>query len=74
MSIPPADEGGEFFESREELGELCERERVGAVGEGFGGIVVCFEKDAVNACGYGGAGERLDELGLATAGVALAAG
>ena len=53
---------------------MGERERVGAVGERFGGIVVRFEEDAVDACGYCRAGERLDEFGLAAAGVSLAAG
>ncbi len=31
-----------------------------------------FEEDAVDACGYTGASQRLDEFWLAAAGVALA--
>jgi len=47
--------------------EEIEAERVGAVGFGVRGVVVDFKKEAVDACGYGGAGEERDELGLATA-------
>jgi hypothetical protein len=74
LDTPAADYCGKFFEAFEEGGELGKREGVGAVGEGFGGVVVGFEEDAVDACGYTGAGERFDEFGLAAAGVALATG
>jgi len=47
--------------------EVVEVEGVGSVGFGVGGVVVDFEEDAVDACGYGGAGEDGDELGLAAA-------
>jgi hypothetical protein len=55
LDAPTADYCGEFFEAFEEGGELRKREGVGAVGEGFGRIVVSFEKDAVDACRYTGA-------------------
>ena len=74
VGAPAADELREFFEACEQGGELREREGVGAVGEGGGGIVVGFEENAVDAGGDAGAGERFDEFGLAAAGVALAAG
>lgn len=45
--------------------EVVEVEGVGAVGFGVGGVIVDFEKNAVDACGYGGAGEDGNELGLA---------
>jgi hypothetical protein len=45
--------------------EVVEVEGVGTVGFGMGGVVVDFEEDAVDACGYGGAGQDRDELGLA---------
>ena len=53
---------------------MRKRKSVGAVGERFGGVVVNFEEDAVDACGYSGAGQGLDEFGLAAARVALASG
>ena len=56
MDAPAAHDRGEFFQAFEEGGELREREGVGAVGKGFGGVVVGFEKDAIDACGYAGAG------------------
>src|SRR6267378_6050402 len=43
---PATDEGGEFFEAREELGKLREGKGVWAVGERGSGIVVGFEEDA----------------------------
>jgi len=41
----------ELFHTREKGRELRERKRVRAVGESGGGIVVCFEEEAVNSCG-----------------------
>ena len=41
-------------------------ESVGSVGFGVGRVVVDFEEDAIDACGYRGAGEDGNELGLAT--------
>ena len=46
--------------------QVIEMKGVGSVGFGFGGVVVDFEEDAVDAGGYGGAGEDGDELGLAS--------
>jgi hypothetical protein len=74
LDRPAAYYCGEFFQALEESGELRKGESVGAVGEGFSRAVVSFEEDAVYACGYAGAGQRLDELRLPAAGVALAAG
>ena len=62
------------LEAGEQGRELRERQGVGAVGERGGGIVVSLEEDAVDTGGYAGARQRLDEFGLAAAGVALAAG
>jgi hypothetical protein len=45
--------------------QQVEAQGVGAVGFGFGGIVVDLEEDAVDAGGDGGAGEHGDELRLA---------
>lgn len=53
---------------------MREGESVGAIGQGFGRVVVSFKEDAVDSCGHAGAGQRLDEFRLAAAGVALAAG
>ena len=44
---------------------MVEVEGVGSVGFGVWWVVVDFEEDTVDACGYGGAGEYGDELGLA---------
>lgn len=73
-NAPAAHEGREFFKSREKGGELREGKSVGAVGESGGGVVVCFEEDAIDACGDSGASERLDKFGLAAARVPFAAG
>ena len=64
-----AADGEELFEERLEAGE---RERVGSVAFGGGGIVVDFHEDAVDAGGYGGAAEQGDELRLASGLGALA--
>src|SRR5208282_5002467 len=69
---PAADEGGEFFDSSEESRELIEGQGVGAVGEGGGGIVVRFDEETIDAGGDAGAGQRLYELRLAAARLALA--
>ncbi len=45
--------------------EVVEVKGVGSVGFCVGGVVVDLEEDSVDACGYGGAGEDGDELGLA---------
>ena len=45
--------------------KVVEVEGVGSVGFGVWWVVVDFEEDAVDTCGYGGAGEDWDELGLA---------
>ena len=74
LNAPAADDHREFFQAFKEGGELGEGESVGAVGEGFGGVVVSFEEDSIDACGYAGAGEGFDEFGLAAAGMALPSG
>jgi len=48
-------------------------EGVSAVGLGFGGIVVDFKEEAIDAGGDGGSGEKRDEFGLA-AGDAVGSG
>ena len=47
--------------------EVIEVKGVGSVGFGVGGVVVDFQEDAVDACGYRCAGQDWDELGLASA-------
>jgi hypothetical protein len=64
-------EGEQGFENGLEEVEV---EGVGAVGFCFGGVVVDFKEDAVNAGGDGGAGEQGDELGLAAGDAARGGG
>ena len=73
LDAPAAYYYREFLQALEEGGKLRERKGVGTVGKRFGGVVVGFQEDAVDACGYSGAGERLDEFWLSATGVALAA-
>ena len=59
------DGGVDGEEGLKDGAEAIEVEGVGAVGLGFGGVVVDLEEDAVDACGHCGASEDGDELGLA---------
>ena len=60
-----ADGGMEGEQSFQHALELVQVQRVGAVGFGFGGVVVDFEEDAVDAGRDRRAREDGDELGLA---------
>ncbi len=51
----------------EERGEELEIEGIGSIGFGVGGIVVDFEKQAVDASRYRGTGQERNELRLAAA-------
>ena len=52
------------LQARPEAGKIGKRERVGAIGESFRGIVVGLDKNTGDADGGGGAGKRFDELRL----------
>src|SRR5262249_55821520 len=73
-STPAAHEHWKFLHARGKGRELLEGKCVRAIGKSCSGIVVCFEEEAVNACGHGSTCERLDEFRLAPACVALSAG
>ena len=50
---------------------MCERQGIGAIGESLCRIVVSFKKETIDAGRDSGAGERLNEFRLASAGMAL---
>ena len=62
------DGGVDGEQSFQDAFELVEVKSVCAIRFGVGGIVVDFKEDAVDAGGYGRAGEDGDELGLAARG------
>jgi hypothetical protein len=56
MSLVPLNEGVDFSKLAEHLGQLGERDLIGAVGESFGGLGMSLDEDAIAACGDSGPG------------------
>jgi hypothetical protein len=61
------EDGGDLLNLSDEGGEFIGEDGLHAVGEGFFGLVMDFDKEAVGANGYGGAGQREDFVALAGA-------
>ena len=60
-------DGGDLADFGREFGELAREDGLDAVGEGFVGLVVDFDEEAIAADGYGGAGERENFVAFAGA-------
>ena len=61
------EEGGDGADFGEEGGEFGGEDGLDAVGEGLLGLVMDFDKEAIGACGYGGAGHGENFVALAGA-------
>src|SRR6266704_6366509 len=71
LRVPLPNEGRKFFHPREKGRELCERESVSSIGEGFRRIVMRFEEQTVHSRGDCRARERFNEFRLPAACMAL---
>ncbi len=65
------DKPAEITESPDERREMCEAQRIRAVGKSTSRIVVNLHENAVDTGGYTSFAEHLNELRLATASSAL---
>jgi len=61
------EDGGDLANFGEEFGEFGGEDGLHAVGEGFFGLMVDFDEEAVGADGHGGTGERKNFVALAGA-------
>ena len=61
------EDGGDLANFGEEFSEFVGEDGLDAVGEGFVGLVVDFNEEAIGADGDGGAGERQDLVAFAGA-------
>src|SRR5579859_31232 len=61
------EDGGDLADFGLEFGEFGGEDGLHSVGEGFFGLVMDFDEEAVTADGHGGAGERKNFVALAGA-------
>ena len=73
MSLAFLNDGVDFAELAEDLGEFCQGDLIGAIGKGFGWIGMGLDEDAIAASSDSSSGEDGSQLAITTGGCAESA-